>query len=112
MPQLIYKIVDTPTWQAAEASGEFSGASIDLQDGYIHFSTGDQVQETVDKHFAGQADLLLVTVDAESLGQALRWEPSRGGDLFPHLYSNLSLQHVTSVRPIRQDKNGNHLMEL
>ena len=111
MTSMIYKIVDTQTWQTAEAAGSFKGASIDLSDGYIHFSSPDQVQETADKHFAGQQDLLLVAVNAESLGERLRWEPSRDGALFPHLYGELSMEHVVSVESIRQDKHGKHLID-
>jgi uncharacterized protein (DUF952 family) len=86
---LIYKISPEPLWRAAEAAGAFRGAPIDLEDGYIHFSTAAQVRETAAKHFAGEANLLLVAVDADALGDALRYEPSRGGDLFPHLYAPL-----------------------
>jgi len=83
---LIYKVVSRDV--------VFKGVSIDLQDGYIHFSTHAQVRETVAKHFAGQTDLLIVAVETEALGQRIKWEPSRGGDLFPHLYDDL---HFSSV---------------
>jgi len=111
MTNLIYKIVDVDTWQKAETDGEFAGATIDLTDGYIHFSSPEQVQETADKYFTNQTDLLLVAVDADSLGDALRWEASRSGAMFPHLYGNLALDHVVSATPVRQDKNGRHLLD-
>ena len=86
---LIYKVVSRDDWKSARKSGVFKGVSIDIQDGYIHFSTHAQVQETVAKHFAGQQDLLIVAVETESLGAQIKWEQSRGGDLFPHLYDCL-----------------------
>lgn len=97
---LIYKIVAMPEWRAAEARGVFDGAAVDLADGFIHFSTAEQVAETAAKHFAGQADLLLVAIEAEKLGAALKWEVSRGGGLFPHLYAPLSFDAVTRVAPL------------
>jgi uncharacterized protein (DUF952 family) len=87
----IYKICDAAEWRAVERAGEFTGAPVDLADGYIHFSAADQVEETAAKHFAGQRDLVLVAVAADALGPALKWEPSRGGALFPHLYGKLPL---------------------
>ena len=106
---LIYKVVTADQWAAAEQQGEFRGAAIDLQDGYIHFSTATQVRETVSKHFAGQLDLVLVGIDPVKLGDDLRWEPSRGGALFPHLYANLSLDDVVSVDDLPIGKDGSHL---
>ncbi|SEO11721.1 Uncharacterized conserved protein, DUF952 family [Gemmobacter aquatilis] len=91
---LIYKILRRPEWDAFRAAGETAGAPIDLQDGYIHFSTSVQVVETVAKHFATESDLVLVAVRAEQLGPDLKWEPSRGGALFPHLYRRLRLSDV------------------
>lgn len=108
---IIFKIATRAQWQAAEASGAFEGAPIDLADGYIHFSTGGQVAETLAKHFAGQRDLLLLSVESDSLGDALRWEVSRGGQLFPHLYAALSLHLVTAVREIEVDEDGNHVLD-
>ncbi len=96
----IYKITPRKAWERAEAAHRFDGAPIDLEDGYIHFSTRGQAAETAAKHFAGQDDLLLVAVRSEGLGQALKWEPSRGGALFPHLYSPLDLTHVEWARPM------------
>lgn len=109
MTDVIYKLVTARAWREAEAAGVFRGAAIDLQDGYIHFSTAAQVQETARRHFAGQADLLLVAVDAAALGEALRWEPSRGGDLFPHLYAELPMSAVRWARPLPLGADGAHL---
>lgn len=91
---LIYKVVTRDQWEAARKAGVFRGAPIDIEDGYIHFSTDQQVRETVAKHFANQSDLLLVAIETESLGDSLKWEPSRGGDLFPHLYDDLHFSNV------------------
>jgi uncharacterized protein (DUF952 family) len=106
--QLIYKITPRKAWEAAEAKGQFEGAAIDLQDGYIHFSSADQVAETAAKHFAGQGDLLLVAIDSASLGDALKWEVSRGGALFPHLYANLSMDTIVWARPMPLSPTGAH----
>ena len=92
----IYKIVPAALWREAEAAGVFTGSPVDRRDGFIHFSTGPQLQATADKHFAGQTGLLLVAVDGDRLD--LKWEPSRGGDLFPHLYGFLPLDAVQSVQ--------------
>ena len=94
---LIFKVVSAQEWSVATERGEFLGAAIDLTDGYIHFSTAEQLRETVEKHFSGQTDLLLVSVDADSLGDQLKWEPSRGGALFPHLYGPLSMRSVVKL---------------
>ena len=83
--RIIYKICPQLLWRKAEKAGFFVGAPIDIQDGYLHFSTAEQVRETAARHFAGQSDLLLIAIDADSLGPALHYEPSRGGELFPHL---------------------------
>jgi uncharacterized protein (DUF952 family) len=91
---LIYKIFRGPEWSALVETGETAGAPVDLADGFIHFSTAGQVAETAAKHFAGEAGLVLAAVEAEGLGDALKWEPSRGGALFPHLYARLSLEDV------------------
>ena len=103
---LIYKIAPAALWHEAQAQGAFGGAPVDLADGYIHFSTADQLRETADKHFAGQDDLLLVAVDPAKLGAALRYEPSRGGALFPHLYASLSLAAVLWVKPLPRAAGG------
>lgn len=91
---LIFKIFRRPEWDAFRAMGETAGAPIDLQDGYIHLSTAAQVTETAARHFASESDLVLVALDADRLGAALKWEPSRGGQLFPHLYRRLRLDEV------------------
>ncbi|GJE53585.1 MULTISPECIES: DUF952 domain-containing protein [Methylobacterium] len=105
---LIYKICPRVLWLQAEAAGCFSGAPIDQADGFIHFSTAAQAVETAARHFAGIDDLLLVAVDVEALGQALRFEPSRGGDLFPHLYGELPLSAVRAVHDLRLGSDGSH----
>lgn len=96
----IYKICTAVEWRAAEAAGTYRGSAVDHRDGYIHFSTAEQAEETAAQHFAGQTDLLLVTVDVAALGDALRWEPSRGGALFPHLYASLPVAAALAVAPL------------
>ena len=100
MTMVVYKIVAADEWRAAEAAGVFVGASIDRADGFIHFSTAEQAPETAAKWFAGRDDLTLAAVDAEALGADLRWEPSRGGALFPHLYAALPMSAVVWSRPL------------
>ena len=102
----IYKICTTEEWAAAVRAGAFTGSTVDLEDGFIHFSTAAQVQETARRHFAGQAGLVLVAVDAGRLGGALKWEASRGGDLFPHLYAPLPASAVVSVEPLPLGEDG------
>lgn len=109
MTTLVYKIAPRALWQEAEAEGVFAGAPVDLADGYIHFSTAAQARETAAKHFAGQADLVFAAVDAGRLGDALRWEPSRGGALFPHLYAALDMAAVAWVRPLPLGADGRHI---
>jgi uncharacterized protein (DUF952 family) len=106
---IIYKIAPLALWRQAESEGRLIGAPVDLSDGYIHFSTAEQARETAARHFAGQADLVLVAVDASALGDALRWEPSRGGALFPHLYGHLPVSAVLSVRPLPLGADGRHV---
>lgn len=106
---VIYKIVPATLWRQAESAGVFTGAPVDVADGFIHFSTAAQVEETAARHFAGQDGLLLVAVSAEALGDALRWEPSRGGALFPHLYGPLSLTAVVWVRPLPVGPGERHM---
>lgn len=105
----IYKIATKTQWAEAEASRTFNGAPIDLADGYIHFSTAAQTRETAAKHFAGQGDLLLVSVDETMLGDILKYEVSRGNQLFPHLYGKLSLEAVTETVEMPLDDEGNHI---
>ena len=109
MTALVFKLVDRASWQASAASGVFGGSPVDARDGFIHFSTAAQVRETAARHFAGRADLLMVAVAAGALGDALRWEPSRGGDLFPHLYGPLPLAAVRWVADLPLDAAGRHL---
>ncbi len=108
MTDLVYKIAPAALWREAEAAGAFRGAPVDLADGFIHFSTAEQARETAAKHFAGQGDLMLVAVDAVALGDALRWEPSRGGALFPHLYGALPLGAVRAVVALPLGPDGVH----
>ncbi len=93
----IYKILPAAEWRAAEAAGAFVGSAVDLADGYIHFSTAAQASETARRHFAGKDGLVVLEVEADDLGGDLRWEPSRGGDHFPHLYRALEPRHVRAV---------------
>ena len=95
---IVYKIVPAPLWRASDESGVFTGSPIDVRDGFIHFSTAEQVRETAARHFAGVADLLLVAVSAGQLD--IKWEPSRGGTLFPHLYTPLPTASVLWVREL------------
>jgi uncharacterized protein (DUF952 family) len=104
----ILKIVPAAEWREAERTRIFRGSAVDLADGFIHFSTAAQVEETAARHFAGQHDLLLVRVDSAALGGALKWEPSRGGALFPHLYADLDLKAVTGVDPLPLGPDGRH----
>ena len=106
--QTLYKICSIAQWQEAERAGVFRGSEVDRRDKFIHFSTAAQVAETAAKHFAGQSDLLLISVDARKLGDALKWEPSRGGALFPHLYRDLELAAVIGVELLPLGPHGHH----
>lgn len=103
---LVYKVCPAAEWRAAVAAGAYHGSAVDRRDGFIHFSTGAQLAETLRRHFAGQRDLVMVEVDPADLGAALRWEPSRGGDLFPHLYGALPVSLARRVSPIDPDAGG------
>ena len=96
----IYKILRSDEWTTLKTNGESQGAPIDVTDGYVHFSTATQAQETAQRHFSGEDGLFLLALDAEKLGDALKWEPSRGGDLFPHLYAPLRLADVLWAQPL------------
>jgi uncharacterized protein (DUF952 family) len=96
----IYKILAREEWERALAQGQFAGSEVDRKDGYIHFSAAHQLRETARRHFSGLADLLLLAIKAEALGPDLRWEKSRGDDLFPHLYAPLAVASVYSVTPL------------
>ena len=106
----IYKICEQAEWRAAEPAGSFSGTAADRRDGFIHFSTAAQLAETVARHYAKQTDLILIAVDGDALGAHLKWEPSRGGDLFPHLYGALNLGAVTRVIDFPSEPDGSFLM--
>lgn len=108
MPKTIFKICPETLWREAETRGRFDGAPIDLADGFIHFSTAEQVRETAAKHFSGQQGLLLVAIDENRLGEALKYEVSRGGALFPHLYAPLDLSAVAWVKPLPLGADGTH----
>jgi uncharacterized protein (DUF952 family) len=97
-PTEAFKLVDASEWAAARAQGVYPGSAVDRADGYIHMSTAAQLAETARRHYAGRGHLLLLTVPLGGLGPALVWEPSRGGDLFPHLYAPLAVTTVTAVR--------------
>ncbi|WEX08953.1 DUF952 domain-containing protein [Chelativorans sp. AA-79] len=109
MSRLIYKICPAPLWREAEERGVFTGAPIDIQDGFIHFSTASQVQETAARHFSGQDGLFLIAVEEEELGPALKYEVSRGGQLFPHLYASLPVNAVRWVKPLPLGGEGGHV---
>jgi uncharacterized protein (DUF952 family) len=102
----IYKICGQAAWEEAQTAGEFGGSPADRSDGFIHFSTAAQLPGTAAKHFAGLPDLMLVAVDGATLGPALRWEPSRGGELFPHLYAALPLSAVLWACPLADEVGG------
>ncbi|MDB5569189.1 MAG: hypothetical protein JWN93_372 [Hyphomicrobiales bacterium] len=108
---LIYKIASLEEWQGALAAGRFDGAPVDLADGYIHFSTADQTRETAAKHFAGREGLVLAALDADALGDELVWEPSRGGQLFPHLYRPFAASEVLWAKPLPVKADGSHDFE-
>jgi uncharacterized protein (DUF952 family) len=110
MSRKVFKICRAPEWAEAERSGAYRGSPVDLRDGYIHFSTAEQVADTAAKHFAGVDGLKLLAVDADTLGSALKWEPSRGGALFPHLYDQLSVARVLWVRALPLDAAGRHVI--
>jgi len=108
MPTLIYKIAARGAWQQAERARRYEGSADDLRDGFIHFSAAEQLAGTLAKHFAGQEGLVLVAVNADALGDQLKWEPSRGRDLFPHLYGPLALDAVIGVVDLPLDAQGGH----
>jgi uncharacterized protein (DUF952 family) len=106
----IYKICEARQWAQAQGDGAFNGSAVDFADGFIHFSTAEQVAMTAARHFAGMTGLVVLAVLAEDLGAALKWEPSRGGAMFPHLYGALPLAAVRWVKPIRLDDDGRHVL--
>ncbi|WP_230630870.1 DUF952 domain-containing protein [Sphingomonas sp. Leaf37] len=106
LPTTAYKVLTAEQMAALERDGTFPGAPVDLSDGYLHMSTAAQLTETVDKHFAGQSDLHVAAVDLGSFGDSLKWEESRGGQLFPHLYGPLLLETVIAYSPLERDEDG------
>ena len=106
----IYKILSEAAYEAAKREGHFSGSADDARDGFIHLSAANQLEGTLAGHFAGQADLLLVALDPERLGSELKWEPSRGGALFPHLYGLLDLGAVVGVESLVLGDDGRHVL--
>jgi uncharacterized protein (DUF952 family) len=108
MSESVYKVMTATMAEAFRTSGQFSGAEIDITDGYIHFSTARQAGATLAKHFAGRDGLVLVTVDPDALPEPLRWEAARGGDLFPHLYAPLPWAAVRAVDPLPVGPDGRH----
>lgn len=106
MSSVIYKICPKSLWDDAESAGEFAGSGIDLTDGYIHFSTAEQVPETARLYFSNTPGLVIVAIDGAPLGEALKWEESRGGQLFPHLYGPLPMSAVLWVKPLPMDNAG------
>ena len=109
MTGMIYHMCPAEAWAAAAAVGEYIGAADDRRDGFLHFSTAEQIAESARRHRAGQAGLVLVAVEPARLGARLRWEPSRGGALFPHLYGPLSPAEAASVEPLLLGPDGNHV---
>ncbi len=106
MQLLVYKIIDAPSWLEAYAAGVFRGSEADRRDGFIHLSAADQVAETAARHFRGHDGLMLIAVDAAALGPHLKWEPSRGGALFPHLYADLPVSAVRWAKPLSNGPDG------
>lgn len=110
MSEIVYKVVGADEWREAQAAGVYHGSPDDARDGFIHFSTADQLPGTLAKHFSGQDGLLLVAVDAAALGDKLIWEPSRRGDLFPHLYGALPTEASLWTTPITLGSDGTHTL--
>ncbi len=107
---MIYKIENREIWHTARSKGYYNGSKADQDDGFIHFSTSEQLTGTLSKHFAGRTDLLLIAFNAEILGPDLKWEPARNGDLFPHLYGPLPTTHILWEKPIEETPTGSHIL--
>lgn len=105
---MIFKVMGKAEWQEAKRLGRYDGSPDDRRDGFIHFSAGEQLPGTLAKYFAGREDLVLLAVEAAALGDALKWEPSRGGALFPHLYRALEAHEVTREAPLPLSPTGTH----
>ncbi len=108
---LIYKICPLDLWLDAVESGRFDGAVVDIADGFVHFSAAHQVEETLARHFPGQTALVVLAFDAAVFGDALKWEMSRGGDRFPHLYGTFPPAMALAVVPIETDADGGHRLD-
>ena len=104
----VYKVLTQAMWAETQRLGEFAGSPVDLRDGFIHLSAADQIEETVRLHFGGQTDLVLLRVAAEAIADGLKWEPSRGGKLFPHLFGTLPLVAIESVAELPLGEDGSH----
>ena len=104
-----FKVLTRAQWSVFRETGVFAGAPVDIADGYIHLSARDQVAETVAKYFAGQDDLILAMIDLPALGDMVKWEPSRGGALFPHIYGPIQMSAVTTKATLRLDPDGRHV---
>jgi uncharacterized protein (DUF952 family) len=109
MSGMIYHMCPAETWQAALRDGSYRGTADDLRDGFIHFSTAEQIAESARRHRAGQTGLVLIAVESARLGDGLKWEKSRGGALFPHLYGALDPAEAASVRPLPLGPDGEHV---
>ena len=110
MPEFVYKVCTRQSWDTACRDGVFAGSADDVRDGYIHLSTATQLRGTLDKHFSGAADLVLITLDAARLSKRLRWEASRGGDEFPHFYDALPVSAAIGTVELLLDENGRHIL--
>ncbi|MEQ8370504.1 MAG: DUF952 domain-containing protein [Alphaproteobacteria bacterium] len=110
--RLIYHLARAAEWRAAQASGVYDGSAEDRADGFLHFSTAAQIEESAARHRAGEADLVLLQVDGAAAGDALKWEASRGGALFPHLYGSLPVAMVHRAEPLPLDDSGRHVFPL
>lgn len=111
MTEAIFKIMSRQDWRNTLAEGRYEGSADDLRDGFIHFSTEEQVPETVRRHYAGRSDLVLLSVDPQAYDDALVWEPSRGGALFPHLYAPMTARSVRSVQTFSVSEDGVMVVE-
>jgi uncharacterized protein (DUF952 family) len=107
---LIFKVLTADQWDEIQREGWFEGAPVDLADGYMHFSTAAQLPETLAKHFAGESGLVVAAADTDALDDALKWEPSRGGDLFPHLYRGFFLAEIAWTEPLLLDTGDRHVL--
>ena len=110
-PDIAFKILSRADWRAALAEGRYDGSPVDVADGYIHLSAADQLEATAAKHYAGQTELMLVEVDLTTLGDALIWEPSRGGALFPHIYGPLPVAATRAARALSVTADGRMIVE-